>query len=129
MTTTQTSKPTRLVHIFCEVGEHKYCPRGELIKCMCACHYDTKILCGTAIGEFGFAIYELARSLEASFIDAEDRDEHYLRVIRAADGTVDFGGRTPEGMLAALRGTLERAAEGYWSRGKTMVDFGLAEEY
>lgn len=129
MTTTQTAKPQRLVHIFCEVGEHKYCSKGDRDQCKCACHYDTKILYGTGLGEFGFAIYELARSLEASFIDAEDRDDHYFRVIRAADGTVDFSGRTPEGMLAALRGTLERAAEGYWSMGKTLEDFGMNGRY
>lgn len=122
MDITKTRRPKRFIHIFCEISQHMYCNRGEHHQCQCPCHFDTEVLYGTHIAELGYAFYELNKSLKASFLSEEARMERYIKIIRAADGTVDFGGRTPEEVLEAFRPTLSRD---YWSRGETMTDLGM----
>jgi len=122
MDTTETKRPKRLVHIFCEISKHEYCDKGDQDQCKCPCHYDTEVLYGKHIAEFGYSLYQLSRSLRGVGLSEESRQSHYLKLIQAADGTVDLGERTPEDVLAALQPTLSRD---YWSRGETMADLGL----
>lgn len=131
MDTTQTKRPTRSIHIFCEIDRHEYCSRDRVRDgfCECSCHFDTKISYSKHLGEMAYAFFELERSLKDTPLSQNERQERYLMLIEAADGTVDFEGRSAEGVLAALEGTLQRAREGYWSMGQTLEDFGMPGRY
>jgi len=130
MDTTQTNKrPVRSIHIFCEIDKHEYCARSRDNACECACHFDTKVTYGKNLGELAYAIFELERRLKDTPLSRNERQERYLMLIETANGTVDFEGRTSEGVLDALEGTLQRAREGYWSMGQTLEDFGTPHRY